>query len=85
MMAVTSVNIGNRQEGRILSDTVISVKTDKIEIAKVIKSVLRKKKKHTIQHPFGDGNTSSLIFDRIKLFMQNYDNNYIKEFYDLDF
>ena len=53
MMAVTSVNIGNRQEGRILSDTVISVKTDKIEIAKVIKSVLRKKKKHTIQHPFG--------------------------------
>jgi GDP/UDP-N,N'-diacetylbacillosamine 2-epimerase (hydrolysing) len=84
ILGVPSVNIGNRQEGRIMGTSVISVATNKKDIVKAIKKALSLRVNKKNHHEFGDGNTSQKILKRIKIFLKKQDKN-TKKFYDIDF
>lgn len=82
---IPTVNIGDRQKGRIQADSVINCEPTKDNIEKAIKIALsdefRNKAKNT-NNPYGDGNTSEKVVDRIKDFILNQKINLKKKFYD---
>lgn len=66
---VATVNIGDRQKGRIRAKSVIDCCYDKNEIVKSIKRAISKDFKESIknvENPYGDGNTSEKIIKIIK-------------------
>ena len=85
---IPTINIGDRQKGRLQADSVINCKPIKEDIEKAIKLALsdefKNKAKNTI-NPYGDGNTSENIIDVIKDFLLNEKINLKKKFYDIDF
>ncbi|NBI07141.1 UDP-N-acetylglucosamine 2-epimerase [Senegalia massiliensis] len=84
---VPTINIGDRQKGRIQSDSVINCKPYKDDIKNAIDLALTQefkiKAKNTI-NPYGDGNTSSKIVEIIKNFVINDKINLKKKFYDCE-
>lgn len=79
--SVPTVNIGNRQSGRLKSNSVFDVGFDSIEICQAIQSCLNfKNKKIEVAQLFGDGHTA----DRIKQILKklNYKKIGQKNFYD---
>lgn len=84
---VPTVNIGDRQEGRLQADSIINCQPIKDDIEKAIKIALSKefkeKAKNTI-NPYGDGNTTEKIIEKIKDFILNEKINLKKKFYDLE-
>lgn len=65
---VPTVNIGNRQGGRVKGDTVVSCNDDHESILAAIKQVLTQDFKDRCKHaenPYGNGNSSSQILDKI--------------------
>jgi len=84
ILGVPSVNIGNRQDGRLLLDSVIKVKTDKVKITKGINKALSNKDR-IIMKDFGAGNTSELIFEHLKSFLDSDDSEKVKIFYDIEY
>ena len=82
ILGVPSINIGNRQEGRIVTDTVFSVNSKTNNIIGAIKKAMSLEKNRKYSHPFGKGNTSNLILESIKVFLKMRTNSY-KRFYDL--
>jgi len=82
---VPTINIGDRQRGRIQSASTINCNPNVKEIKESIELVLsegfRKKIKH-IKNPYGDGNVSFEIVEKIKEFLfKGFDLK--KTFYDL--
>lgn len=80
ILGVPTVNIGNRQKGRIMADTIINVPFESDEIMRAINSV--KNMPHQNIDIYGDGKTSERMITIIK----NSLNNPIdlkKGFYDL--
>lgn len=70
-MKVGSVNIGDRQKGRLCADSVINCSTDKISIRNALHTLFEpnfKKKVSSSLSPYGDGGASSKIFHIIKSF-----------------
>lgn len=66
---IPTINIGIRQKGRIKSDSVIDCRTNKDEILKAIKqgiSVEFRKKLISTDNPYGTGESSKKIVDKIK-------------------
>jgi len=84
ILGVPSVNVGNRQDGRFMDKTVIQVKTEKNKIIKAIQNSLSIKNRNTSRE-FGVGNTSGLIINHLKKFLNKYNSNNVKKFYDIDF
>lgn len=86
-MKKPTINIGNRQKGRMMADSVISCAPIANEITKAINKAMSPEFKAitaSVQNPFGDGNTSEKIMRKIKEFL-SFDNKSIKkEFYDLE-
>ena len=86
---VPTVNIGHRQGGRILPDSVICCEPNKKDIVNAIKrsvspEFVREVKAMT--NPFGDGHASELIVSTLKkLFSSNEGLNIMKKFYDIDY
>ncbi|MDF2803980.1 MAG: UDP-N-acetyl glucosamine 2-epimerase [Anaerocolumna sp.] len=84
---VPTVNIGDRQKGRLQASNVINCKPIKDEIKNAIEVALSKefkqKAKNTI-NPYGDGNTSQKIVDTIKDFILSDKVNLKKKFYDCE-
>lgn len=84
---VPTINIGDRQKGRIQAESVINCEPNKEDIEKAIKIALsdefRIKAKNTI-NPYGDGNTSIKIVGIIKGFILNDKINLKKKFYDCE-
>lgn len=82
---VPTINIGDRQKGRLQSGSVINCDPSEESINKAIESALSKdfvkKAKETI-NPYGDGETSSRIVDVIKEYILNDKINLKKTFYD---
>lgn len=81
-----TINIGDRQKGRVQSESIINCKPIKSEIANSIEIALSNDfQKHieNIQNPYGDGNTSEkIIIEILKLL----DTKYVsikKRFYNL--
>lgn len=85
---IPTINIGDRQKGRLYSDSVIHCVVDKLAITKSIDIALSKefqeKAKNTI-NPYGDGKTSDKIVGIIKDFMLKDKMNLKKQFYNISF
>lgn len=79
---IPTINIGDRQLGRLQADSIVNCNPN----AKAIDDAITKAKtmdcKNTV-NPFGDGNTSSKIIDILKDFFNNNKINLKKEFYDI--
>lgn len=83
---VPTLNIGNRQKGRLCGETVISCGETKEEICEGIKQILDPEfQKHCrlTTNPYGIGNASEKIVDKLISFP--IENLIEKSFYDMDF
>jgi GDP/UDP-N,N'-diacetylbacillosamine 2-epimerase (hydrolysing) len=84
---VPTINIGDRQKGRMQADSVINCGPVKENIKSAIELALsddfKNKAKSTI-NPYGDGNTSKKIVDKIKDFVLNERICLKKEFNDCE-
>jgi len=84
---IPTVNIGDRQKGRIQADSVINCKSTYKDILEAIKLANSKpfidKAKHAT-NPDGDGNTSEKIVQIVKDFLSNNKIKLKKSFYNID-
>ncbi|WP_317367054.1 UDP-N-acetylglucosamine 2-epimerase [uncultured Tyzzerella sp.] len=84
---IPTVNIGNRQKGRICSHSVINCDYEKNNIEMSIKKALSKSFKEEIKrynNPYEKDNTCKNIIYYIKQFLKNNNDN-MKKFYDIKF
>ena len=68
-LKIPTVNIGDRQKGRVLSDSVINCKPISTSIIAAMKKALSSDFRNycrQVVHPYGDGNTSEKIINIIK-------------------
>ncbi|MCR5356252.1 MAG: UDP-N-acetylglucosamine 2-epimerase (hydrolyzing) [Lachnospiraceae bacterium] len=84
-----TVNIGDRQKGRLQAGNIVNCKPERRDIRDAIKKCLsdgfREKAKNTVS-PYGDGNTSERIIEKIGLFFDDPERFGIKkQFYNIDF
>jgi GDP/UDP-N,N'-diacetylbacillosamine 2-epimerase (hydrolysing) len=63
---IPTVNIGDRQKGRIEGPTIFSCSPEKYDIFNSIEKAFLYNKAIQWDHPYGDGNTSKQILDIIK-------------------
>lgn len=85
---IPTINIGNRQRGRLQSDSVIQCEADEKEISEAIVLAGRKEfieKAKNTQNPYGDGNTSNKIVKVLKDYLLNNQIHLMKQFYNIDF
>ena len=84
-LGIPTVNIGDRQKGRMISESVICCNTISSDIQKAIVEALSpdfyERAKHVIS-PFGNGNTSKLIESTLLEFLHSEKINLKKQFYD---
>lgn len=85
---IPTVNIGNRQKGRLQGDTVINCEPicsdieNAMEMAKT--EEFRGKCRNAV-NPYGDGNTSEKIVTILKEWLEKDKIHLMKKFYDVDF
>ncbi len=85
---VPTVNIGDRQKGRIQAESVINCKAEYKEIKDAINKAMSaefRDKASKIQNPYGDGNTSVKIASIIHECLTRQKPDIKKKFYDIDF
>lgn len=83
---IPTINIGDRQKGRIQAKTVINCEPEEDSIIKAIDKAMSKDFREQIvkvSNPYGDGNTSEKIVDITKEFMLNNRLKVQKRFFDL--
>lgn len=87
-MGTPVINIGDRQKGRIMAESVICCPPEKDHIiASVYKALepdFQERAKHTTS-PFGDGTTSARIMDILLKYLKNKGETKGKPFYDIKF
>ena len=84
---IPTINIGDRQKGRIQAESVINCEptyTSIIEAIKKAKSREFQKALSSVENPYEKDNTSSLILTALKDYIMH-DINIKKEFYNIDF
>ena len=84
---IPTVNIGNRQQGRICADTVINCGSGVEEIENALSKALSiefRRKLENMTNPYEKDNTSEQIVQKIKEFIFN-DQSVKKHFYDVEF
>lgn len=85
---VPTINIGDRQKGRMMADSVISCEPNHKDIVSAMNIGLsqdfRSKSKQSVS-PFGDGTTSKQILDIILCYLKKQKGTTKKHFYDIDF
>lgn len=85
---IPTINIGDRQKGRLCSESVLNCAVKKHEISESIKVALSDKfqcKSKTTINPYGDGKTSDKVIDIIKDFLLRDKINLKKQFYNINF
>lgn len=82
-LGTPTVNIGNRQKGRLMADTIISCENSKEEITAAMKKAA--KMEHKVSSVYGSGSTSEKITEAIKEFLEKNSNHLEKKFYDLEY
>lgn len=83
---VPTINIGDRQKGRLQADSIINCNPIYADIERAIKYAMTKEckeKMKTVVSPFGCGNSSELIATKIKAVLNQNKLNLKKKFYDL--
>lgn len=87
-MKKPSINIGDRQKGRMMADSVICCEPKCEEVVKAMERAATdefQEKAKNVKSPFGDGTTSDKIHDKIIEFLGKDNYNYEKSFYDIEF
>jgi GDP/UDP-N,N'-diacetylbacillosamine 2-epimerase (hydrolysing) len=87
-LKIPVINIGDRQKGRIMAESIICCKPEKGDIVNAMKRVLTKEFQNIAKlviNPYGDGNTSSKIMEIIQDQLEGNKINLKKEFYDIEF
>ena len=85
---IPTIDIGDRQKGRIAGGTVIHCNPDAKSISEAIEKAESDSFRMEIKNlanPYGDGNTSEKIIDAIKDYLLNDKIDIKKKFYDIDF
>lgn len=82
VLGTPTVNIGDRQKGRIMADSVICCPPDAEAIREAIARACRME--HRPDYLYGDGTTSEKIVSVMKRFLEN-GIRLKKKFYDIDF
>ena len=84
-MGIPTVNIGDRQKGRMLAESVISCLPKSSDILQAFQQATSKEfqeKCKNVKSPFGDGKTSLLIEHHLIEYLKN-KNDETKHFYDM--
>jgi UDP-hydrolysing UDP-N-acetyl-D-glucosamine 2-epimerase len=71
-LKIATINIGDRQKGRIRAKSVMDCEPKKDEILKSIETVLSEEFKRSlinIENPYGNGNSAKKILEKIKYFL----------------
>lgn len=82
---IPTINIGDRQKGRIQSESTINCNPEAKEVIKAIKLSITKEFKKKVmvsKNPYGEGNVSNKIIEKIKEFLLS-ELDLKKTFYDL--
>lgn len=82
ILGIPTVNVGDRQKGRLMAATIINCKSEHNEIIAAMKEAIAMPHKRTTM--FGDGNASKKIVEIIKQFSPDVI-DLKKKFYDVDF
>lgn len=83
---IPTINIGERQKGRIRAKSVIDCKTSCNEIIRAINTARSKEFRSKIKNvlnPYGDGETSEKIIEILKNKLNKYQGDLKKKFYDI--
>ncbi len=83
-LKTATINIGNRQEGRIAADSVMHVKPEKQALKKALNKLYTtafQNKIRTVENPYGTGGASKKIVKKLKTV--KYERSTPKEFHDL--
>lgn len=83
---VPTVNIGDRQKGRIQAESVINCNSETSSIGKAISAAFTsefRQKIEQMKNPYGEGNTSQKILDLLKQYLES-EKTLKKSFYDLE-
>lgn len=81
-LGTPTVNIGDRQKGRLMADTIISCAPKKEDIIAAMR--LADKTEHKVSTIYGDGNTAEKIVSVMKDFLLHDRINLKKTFYDME-
>jgi GDP/UDP-N,N'-diacetylbacillosamine 2-epimerase (hydrolysing) len=84
---IPTINIGDRQKGRLQAGSIINCQPSAEEIEKAIDIALTEDFKHQAKrtvNPYGDGKTSEKVVGTIKDFLINNKINLKKKFYDCE-
>lgn len=87
-LGVPTINIGNRQRGRIQADSIINCKPDCASIKAAMHRAEEVTFREIIQKqilPFGNGDTSRRIVSRIREYLDGAEMDLKKKFYDIEF
>lgn len=85
-LGVPTVNIGDRQRGRLQSPSIINCKPDTFSICSAIRKALKSEFRELCRgviSPYGDGNTSRRIAEKIIDTVKNNKIDLMKKFYDI--
>lgn len=81
-LGIPTVNIGDRQKGRLMADTIISCVPKKEDIVTAMR--LADRMEHRVSTIYGDGKTSEKIVTIMKEFLFHDKINLKKTFYDME-
>ncbi len=84
---VPTVNIGDRQRGRLQSESIVNCGTSKSEIVKAIKKAMSDEHREACRRvisPYGDGHAAELIADKAVEIVLTNNIDLKKKFYDLE-
>lgn len=85
---IPTVNIGDRQKGRMMAESIICCPPVREEITAAMRQALSPEFRAIARHtscPFGDGNTSEKIMEIIRGFLNTPETSTKKSFYDIPF
>ena len=82
VLGTPTVNIGDRQKGRIMAESIINCEPDLRSISEAIKKAIATE--HKPSFIYGDGKTSQLILQKIKKLLLE-DITTKKQFYDIEY
>lgn len=85
---IPTINIGDRQKGRLQANSILNCEPEKEDIIRQIKMARREEFKNNInidQNPYKGKDTSKLIVETIKRFLYREGIELKKQFYDVEF
>lgn len=81
-LGVPTVNIGDRQKGRLMADSIVQCKPEKESILQAMQFAAEKQR--SISRIYGDGNTSYRIIQIVREYLESNRINLKKKFYDVE-